>query len=248
LLWRANLGAQTNISAPSVASGTVYVGGTGLFALNATTGHRRWVRHTVGVNVSTPAIAYRKVFVNSQDPDFGLWAFNAITGAFLWRREAPEESEATVTVANHVVYDIAENGKLMMFKTSTGAILGTIVDPHGHRFNSLFGAQPAVLNGKVYIPAENRIDAFRLPRAQTFAYVANFRSNTVSVIDTASNTVTATVRVGTNPFAVAITPDGIRAYVTNFGDNTVSVIDTPSNTVTATVSVGTNPLGVAINP
>jgi YVTN family beta-propeller protein len=60
--------------------------------------------------------------------------------------------------------------------------------------------------------------------------------------------VTATVLVGTNPFAVAITPDGTRAYVTNSADNSVSVIDTASNTVTATVAVGTNPTGVAITP
>lgn len=163
LLWRTNLGPQTNISAPSLSVGTVYVGGTNLFALDATTGRRRWVQHTVGVTISTPAIAYGKVFVNSEDPAFGLWAFDAITGAFLWRRKAPEESEATVTVANGVVYDIADTGELMMFNTSTGAFLGSIIDPHGHRFNSLFGAQPAVLNGTVYIQAENRIDAFRLP-------------------------------------------------------------------------------------
>jgi YVTN family beta-propeller protein len=40
------------------------------------------------------------------------------------------------------------------------------------------------------------------------AYVTNFNSNTVSVIDTASETVVATVAVGTAPFGVAVTPDG----------------------------------------
>jgi YVTN family beta-propeller protein len=43
--------------------------------------------------------------------------------------------------------------------------------------------------------------------AHTVAYVANSFSNSVSVIDTASNTVVATVGVGMNPFEVAITPD-----------------------------------------
>ena len=41
-------------------------------------------------------------------------------------------------------------------------------------------------------------------QAQTFAYVAN--GNSVSVIDTASNTVVATVGVGLSPLGVAITP------------------------------------------
>ncbi len=84
--------------------------------------------------------------------------------------------------------------------------------------------------------------------AAPFAYVANFSSNNVSVIDTATNTVVATVPVGTNPVGVAITPDGAFACVANFTSNTVSVIDTASNTVVATVPVGSNPVGVAITP
>ena len=51
--------------------------------------------------------------------------------------------------------------------------------------------------------------------AAPFAYISNFTSNTVSVIDTASNTVTATVAVGTDPYGVAVSPDGARVYVTN---------------------------------
>ena len=56
------------------------------------------------------------------------------------------------------------------------------------------------------------------------AYITNGFSNTVSVIDTATNTVTATIPVGRFPFGVAVTPDGSKVYVPNIGDNTVSVI------------------------
>ena len=73
------------------------------------------------------------------------------------------------------------------------------------------------------------------------AYVTNIDSNNVSVIDTATNTVVATVPVGNNPCGVAVTPDGKHVYVTNDGSNTVSVIDTATNTVVATVPVGTWP-------
>src|SRR5262244_2845507 len=59
--------------------------------------------------------------------------------------------------------------------------------------------------------------------AKPFAYVTNSASNTVSVIDTATNTVVATVPVGSVPLGVAITPDGTRAYVANPGSGTVSV-------------------------
>ena len=85
-------------------------------------------------------------------------------------------------------------------------------------------------------------------QAQTRAYVTNNGSNTVSVIDTATNTVVATIPVGVSPFGVAITPDGTRAYVANQDSNTVSVIDTATNTVIATIPVGANPVAVAITP
>ena len=51
--------------------------------------------------------------------------------------------------------------------------------------------------------------------AAPFAYVANAGDNTVSVIDTATNTVVAPIAVGSLPRGVAVTPDGKRAYVTN---------------------------------
>jgi DNA-binding beta-propeller fold protein YncE len=61
----------------------------------------------------------------------------------------------------------------------------------------------------------------RPAEAAPFAYVANSGFNTVSVINTATNTVVATIPVFFNTenaaFGVAVTPDGTRAYVTGFG-------------------------------
>jgi YVTN family beta-propeller protein len=59
----------------------------------------------------------------------------------------------------------------------------------------------------------------------TKAYVTNCDDDTVSVIDTATNSVVGSpIRVGDGPEGVAITPDGTKAYVTNCDDDTVSVI------------------------
>jgi YVTN family beta-propeller protein len=80
------------------------------------------------------------------------------------------------------------------------------------------------------------------------AYVANHGGNTVSVIDTATNTVTTTITVGSFPHQVAVTPDGTTAYTGNDGSGSVSVIDTTTNTVTTTITVGTGPTGVAVTP
>ena len=87
-----------------------------------------------------------------------------------------------------------------------------------------------------------------IAQAQPFAYISNTGSNTVSVIDTATNLVVATVPVGSQPFGVAVNPASTRVYVTNRESNTVSVIDTATNTVRATIPVSTGPLGVALNP
>ena len=82
--------------------------------------------------------------------------------------------------------------------------------------------------------------------AAPFLYVTDHTSNNVSVIDTATNTLVATIPVGTIPFGVAVTPDGTHVYVTNDGSNNVSVIRTATNTVVATVTVGKAPGSVAV--
>jgi YVTN family beta-propeller protein len=87
------------------------------------------------------------------------------------------------------------------------------------------------------------------PRAQN-AYITNPSSNTVSVIDTAKNTVSAAIPVGRPSLGVTVTPDGTKVYVANVDAGTVSVIDTATNTVGPTILVGSQPVafGVFIQP
>jgi YVTN family beta-propeller protein len=90
------------------------------------------------------------------------------------------------------------------------------------------------------------------------AYITNFGDNTVSVIDTTTNTVVATIPVGRTPTGVAVTPDGSKVYVTNQDFSmgpagTVSVISTAPNTVLTTIppvrpGPGAQPFGVAVTP
>jgi uncharacterized repeat protein (TIGR01451 family) len=87
-----------------------------------------------------------------------------------------------------------------------------------------------------------------LVSATTYAYVPNSMDNNISVIDTATNKVIASVNVGDQPYGIAITPDGNKVYVANQVSNTVSVIDAVNLTVTATVPVGISPVGVTSSP
>lgn len=81
-----------------------------------------------------------------------------------------------------------------------------------------------------------------------FAYIPNFNTDNVSVINTATNAVVTTLTVGSNPYGVSVSPDGSRVYVTNSGSNNVSVINTVTNTVVATVAVTSRPYGIAVSP
>jgi YVTN family beta-propeller protein len=68
-------------------------------------------------------------------------------------------------------------------------------------------------------------------------YVANLGSNTVSVIDGATNNKT-TVNVGSGPNSIAVNPATNKVYVVNAGNSTVTVIDAGNNNATTTVSAG----------
>jgi YVTN family beta-propeller protein len=61
-----------------------------------------------------------------------------------------------------------------------------------------------------------------------FVFATNFIQNTVSVIDTTTNTIVATVPVGRQPNEVAVSLDGTKAFVTNQNDTTVTVISIPT--------------------
>ena len=87
--------------------------------------------------------------------------------------------------------------------------------------------------------------------------VANNGDGTVSVIDTATNTVIDTdptipgitpIPVGSAPFGIAYDSINERMYVTNNDDSTVSVIDTNTNTVIGTIPVGNQPSELAFDP
>src|SRR5437667_5326753 len=91
--------------------------------------------------------------------------------------------------------------------------------------------------------------------AQSYAYVPTHKSDSVSVINTASNSVVGVVPVGVQPLQAAIPPDGAFAYVTNsgwfignLGNNDVSVISTATNSVVPTVPVARFPVGFAFTP
>jgi len=91
--------------------------------------------------------------------------------------------------------------------------------------------------------------------AGTRVYVPSFTGTggILSVVDTATRSVIATVPVGFFPRSVAVNAAGTRVYTVNLdsfsgGQSSVSVIDAASNTVIATVPVGLGAEEVAVHP
>ncbi|MFJ5302410.1 beta-N-acetylglucosaminidase domain-containing protein [Streptomyces sp. NPDC088350] len=115
----------------------------------------------------------------------------------------------------------------------SGASVSSIDLSSGRSTGITVGDNP----GEVVVSADGRT-----------AYAANQGSDTVSVIDVAKGTVTATVAVGKVPAGLALTPDGGTLWVANYTDGTVQPVDTSSLTAGTPVPVGSGPENMAVTP
>lgn len=179
---------------------------------------------------------------------------------------SPDGKRAYVTNAG----DSTGNGTVSVIDTSTNTELTTIgvggipygvaVSPDGTRaYVTNLGDGTSAGKVSVIDTSTNTelttIDVGVAPGAVAFtpdgtrAYVTNAGSGTVSVINTADNTVLTTIPdLGAAPGSVVVHPDGTRAYVT-LDNNTVAVIDTSTNSVVTSIpGVGDGPVGLAISP
>ncbi len=85
------------------------------------------------------------------------------------------------------------------------------------------------------------------------AYVANRGASTLSVIDAANDSASASVSGFSAPTAVALSPDGAKVFVTNSGNHTVSILDAtntgnPPATVSTIAAAMSGLAGIAISP
>jgi YVTN family beta-propeller protein len=82
-------------------------------------------------------------------------------------------------------------------------------------------------------------------------YVANYNSDTVSVIDAKTNQIVGTIQNGENtgPWTLAISPDGKTVYVTDYDSGGINTIDTATNQIVgAPIPTPTSAWGMAISP
>ncbi len=92
--------------------------------------------------------------------------------------------------------------------------------------------------------------------AKQLLYVANGNSDSVSVVNTATNAVVATLPIqifsekvrGIAPTGLALSADGAILYVTCGGINAVAVIDTAKRQISGMIPTGWYPNAVAVSP
>lgn len=77
--------------------------------------------------------------------------------------------------------------------------------------------------------------------AEIYAYITNQKDDSVSVIDTATNTVIKTLKLkpGSEPAGVAVSGDGSRVVISNPTAKSVTVIDGRTQAILDDISVGT---------
>lgn len=106
---------------------------------------------------------------------------------------------------------------------------------NGTNWASNFPACSGALNSPQYIVFDP---------ANTDLYFSCVYPGNVEVVNPATQTVVATISVGSEPGVVAYDPADEDIYVSNYGSNTVSVISSVTNTVVATVNTGEQPMWI----
>jgi len=104
------------------------------------------------------------------------------------------------------------------------------------------------LSGVIQLPAGSHPHGLAIDEAGQRVFVGNHWANTLSVIDAASLTVSATIPLpnATGPNGVAYLPGRDRVYVANRDSNNLSVVDPTAGSIVTTQNVGYLPDGVAV--
>jgi outer membrane protein assembly factor BamB len=156
-LWNTTTEGYIQYSTPTVHNNKVYIGTTyywqpqygWVYCLNAENGSVLWRYQTNDYIKSTPAVAYDKVYVGSDDTY--LYCLNADNGSRIWRFETLAAVDSSPAVADGKVY-------------FGSGLSGGLIDGHVYCVNAETGdliwsyatsgpvrSSPAIVNGTVFI-------------------------------------------------------------------------------------------------
>ena len=219
---------------------------------------------TAGGNTTTPSLSRSRLILPSLKAVMPLpAAINAYAGYYAYATNPMDDSVSVISLVTDSVVDTIRLGdgpggvafdpqdSTRLYKvnanTSSLSILYVPVDKQEFNWDPVEKARLPV--GKQPFGIAVSPDGLRI-------YVANMGDGTVTVIrkypaippvNIIGFQVIATVNVGKQPHAIAVSPDGQQVYVSCYGTDKVVVIDAATDKIAKSISVGHGPLGLTVN-
>jgi outer membrane protein assembly factor BamB len=116
----------------------------------------KWVYHTDGPVMSSPAVVQGKVYIGSWDKN--IYCLNSNTGTKIWNFTTGYFVRSSPAVVNGKVYTGADDGNIYCLDANTGSLLWKVLAP-GQVVQIMLGtypqfdSSPVVVNGQVYVGA-----------------------------------------------------------------------------------------------
>ncbi len=209
LRWRAITDVDVS-SAPTLADGVVYVGGSlnseAVVALDATDGSERW-RVRVGQYATTPAVADGTAYVGGGS-EHAAYALEAATGGGRWRVETDGRVWGAPTVVDDIVYVGSRGGTVYALEPADGEtqwIASVGDDVH---------ESIAATDERLYVPTADGLVALDTDGTEAWSLDGRSRVNAPSVVGDV-------VVVTDHSTAICLGEDGQRRWTYEFDERVI---------------------------
>src|SRR6202050_3842734 len=260
------VGAEPEAIAVNPITNKIYVGNSGSGTVSVIDGVTDLVTATVPVGDMPYVVAVNpvsdKVYVSKTFSNTATVIDGKTNQTSILKAGVQADAIAIDTVTNRIYMIGYEGRKVTVIDGSNDHVTTIDVDTHIWGIAANTATKRIYLTGsgsaKVWVIDEKSnavasVDPGEIPcaiavdQAANRVYGANYGRDSVPVINGATNSVLATVRVGEHPQALALNSTTHRVYVANTHSNNVTVIDGTLNTVIATVNTGNGPYAIAID-
>lgn len=150
LIWSSSPNWDFDPQTPTVVEARVYVGSQGdhkIHCFNVIDGSEIWSFKTGDLIVSSPAVAYGRVYIGSWDYIF--YCFNATEGSLLWTYGTNGEIESSPAVADGKVFVVSNDGHIYCLNVTNGNKIWSY--EIGYKSSFTKRPCPAISRGKVYL-------------------------------------------------------------------------------------------------
>jgi DNA-binding beta-propeller fold protein YncE len=261
----------TSSAAPAFAAPTITGSGTGTLLVPATASPLALTTPAASephTSVITPDSRY---IYTADDITDEIYVVDSTTDTQVAQIAAPAgsniQSSAISTDGLHAYFAGEASSSVMIVSTATNTlsgsfpVLGTplsialspddtllyVVSPFGL---TSYAVPSGVLQTTVPLGVSSSTSVVLTPDGTT-AYVSDGgAAHDVNVVNTVTHTLGTPIVAGSDPFFLAISPDGSTVYVVNDGDDTIQAISTATNTISSAVTPGsaTGNFVVAVSP